>query len=66
MGTFMIEFDVKQGDCLSPTLFGLFINDIVENLKLNSQGIKCMNFVIHCLLYVNDLVLLSESEEDLR
>ncbi len=63
---FSSDFGVKQGDCLSPTLFGLFINDIVGELKSNSQGIKCLDFVIHCLLYADDLVLLSESEDDLQ
>ena len=31
---------VKQGDCLSPTLFAIFINDLAEELKNSGLGIS--------------------------
>ena len=32
--TFSIDFGVRQGDCISPTLFSLFINDLANHLKV--------------------------------
>ena len=31
---------VKQGDCLSPTLFGVYINDLANEIKSSGIGIK--------------------------
>ena len=64
--SFMTEFGVKQGDCLSPTLFGLFINDMVNDLKTNCVGVHLGDLIIHCLLYADDIALMAESEEDLQ
>ena len=63
---FATEYGVKQGDCLSPTLFSLFINDMANEIKSNCNGISLGNFDVHCLLYADDLVLLAETEEDLQ
>ena len=63
---FNTEYGVRQGDTLSPTLFGLYINDLVTELKNNTNGITCEEFIIQCLLYADDLVLISETEEDLQ
>ena len=63
---FPAEFGVKQGDCLSPTLFGLYINDLVEDIKQNTVGVNVGLFNLHCLLYADDIALLAESEDDLQ
>lgn len=63
---FSCNYGVRQGDVLSPTLFGLYINDLVKALKDGASGITIDDFVIVCLLYADDLVLLSENEEDLQ
>lgn len=52
--SFYTEFGEKQGDCLSPTLFGLFMNDIVTDIKENSSGVSLDGLKIHCLLYADD------------
>ncbi len=57
-------FCIHFGHTLSPTLFGLFINDLVSALKTNTKGIDLETFIIQCLLYADDLVLIAESEED--
>ncbi len=63
---FSSDYGVRQGDCLSPTLFGLFINDLVDDIRSCSKGIQIPNLNLHCLLYADDLALISESEEDLQ
>ena len=57
---------VLQGDNLSPTLFTLYINDLVAELKKLDIGIKINHQVVSLLLYADDLVLITESEQDLQ
>ncbi len=58
--------DIKQGDSLSSTMFGIFINDIIEDIKSVNTGIDIDGHCICILLYADDIVLLSDSEEGLR
>ena len=60
------EHGAKQGDNLSPTLFGLCINDLVSDIRNNTIGVDCETVQVHCLLYADDLVLISETEDDLQ
>ena len=55
---------VLQGDPISPLLFSLFIADLPCILK--SKGIGIGNFSFNHILYADDLVLLSNSPEDLQ
>ena len=66
---------VKQGDCLSPTLFAIFINDLANEMKNSETGIKLdiediagniETILINILLYADDIVIFAENEEDLQ
>ena len=57
---------VKQGDNLSRTLFALFINDLAEELKTLNCGITIDETHVCCLLYADDLMLLSDSEDNMQ
>ena len=63
---FSSDFGVRQGDTLSPTLFALFIDDLTAVMRENGKGVEIGDFSLQCLLYADDLVLISESEDDLQ
>ena len=58
---------VRQGDCLSPLLFNLFINDLPNVfLNTNSKPPILDKMTIPALLYADDLIIISESAEGLQ
>ena len=59
-------YGVKQGDCLSPTLFGIYINDLVADLNNAGYGISIGNRTVNCLLYADDLALKAGNERDIQ
>ena len=63
---FSVLNGVKQGDNLSPTLFALFINDLVNELDSLRYGIQVGTYKINVLLYANDIVILAENETILQ
>ena len=62
---------VKQGDCLSPTLFSIFINDLATEIKQSGIGVDIsidsnIRDLVGILLYADDIVLIAENEESLQ
>jgi hypothetical protein len=64
---FITTSGVKQGDNLSPTLFSLFINDLAQDIKNLQCGVPFgENDMLSILLYADDIVLVSETEDNLQ
>ena len=68
MDWFQIGKGVHQGCILSPCLFNLYAEYIMQNAGLDEPqpGIKIAGRNINNLRYADDTTLMAESEEDLR
>ena len=65
---FKIGKDVRQGCILSPCLFNLYVEYIMQNDKLDDSqaGIKIAKRNINNLRYADDTTLMAESEKKLK
>ena len=65
---FQIGKGVHQGCILSPCLFNLYAEYIVQNARLDEAqaGVKIDGRNINNLRYADDTILMTESEEELR
>lgn len=58
---------VRQGECLSPFLFSMYVNDLEEELRLNGlDGIDIGTLKLFLLLYADDITLFAETAEGLQ
>ena len=58
---------VRQGYLLSPLLFSLYINNLVNYLETDgAQGVELWDIRLCAMLYEDDLILMAENENDLK
>ena len=58
---FKVSSGVRQGGVLSPYLFAFYIDDIIDDVKESGYGIYIGSLFLGCILYADDIVLLSVS-----
>ena len=63
---FSVGTGLKQGCLLSPLLFNLFINNLVDAIKSLNVGVDIDGEKTGILLYADDLVLMAETEPELQ
>ena len=65
---FQIGKGARQGYILSPCIFNLYAEYIVQNAKLDEAqaGIKISGRNINKLRYADDTILMAESEEEVK
>ena len=56
-----------QGECLSPTLFACYINELEKKINaIEEMGVTMNGQKIALLIYADDLVLISRSSDGLQ
>ena len=66
-GTFTCNIGVRQGECLSPFLFSMCLNDLEKTLKNSGvNGVIIDLLQLLSLFYTDDILLFAENAEDLQ
>ena len=63
---FTSNIGVRQGDAISPILFNLYVSDLQSYIGYDSDAPLLDTSVVNCLMYADDLVLMSRTEIGLQ
>ena len=63
---FHCRLGVRQGECLSPFLFAMYINDLESVIDGPDAGITINHVKLLLLLYADDIVIFADSAESLQ
>ena len=64
---FFCSLGVRQGECLSPLLFALFLNDIEDKfIHSGFEGLDVDMFKLYMLLYADDIVIFAYDAKELQ
>ena len=66
LGNIISKVGVRQGDASSPNLFKIFINDLPSYLNDTADPVRVINLPLSCLMYADDIVLLSTTAASLQ
>ena len=64
--SFDCRLGVRQGECLSPFLFAIYINDLEESLAGTNAGVTIDHLRILSLFYADDVVIFCDSAAGLQ
>jgi hypothetical protein len=62
-----VKSGFRQGDSISPILFNLVLEKVIREMKIEPrEGIKLRDSNIPLLAYVDDVVLMDESQDGVK
>jgi hypothetical protein len=62
-----VNSGLRQGDSLSPILFNVVLEKVIKEMKIGpNEGIRLQDTSIGLLAYVDDIVLMKESQDRLK
>ena len=64
--SFPVPLGIKQGGVSSPKFFSLYVNDLVSELRKHGVGCHLIRLFVGCVLFADDLALLSPSRRGLQ
>jgi len=64
--TVQLRAGVRQGSPISPILFALYVDDILQKLEKSKLGCHVKYICYNAFMYANDLILISSSMRDLQ
>ena len=64
--SFACSLVIRQGECLSPFMFAMYINDLKMSLADNANGITVDDLKVFLILYADDAVIVSDTPEGLQ
>jgi len=63
---FSVGSGVRQGSCLSPRIFTVFVNMFIVQLKYQNIGCNVLSMFFGCLFYADDIILLCPTVNGLQ
>ena len=61
---YICTLGVRQGECLSPFLFSMFLNDIEDSfIAQGADGIDVDSIKLFLMLYADDIVIFGNTQE---
>jgi hypothetical protein len=63
---FKTTIGVKQGGCLSPRLFTIYVDDVIKEIESIDAGIEIGGIKIDILLYADDMLLVTNDKLKLK
>ena len=64
--SFPLALGVRQGSILSPILFNIYVDDLIQQLELSNLGCHVGCYYFGCIMYADDLLLMSASISDMQ